>query len=62
MNNVLKLSTLALVATLTTGCSSHSEEIEARLTATEDVAARARARADEAYRRANEALGATREA
>ncbi|MBE0959006.1 hypothetical protein IH773_27030, partial [Escherichia coli] len=50
--NVLKFSALALAAVLATGCSSHSKETEARLTATEDAAARAQARADEAYRKA----------
>ena len=56
MNNVLKFSALALAAVLATGCSSVSKETEARLTATEDAAARAQARADEAYRKADEAL------
>lgn len=51
MNNALKFSALALAAVLATGCSSsHTKEGEARLTATEDAAARAQARADEAYR------------
>ena len=45
MNNVLKFSALALAAVLATGCSSMSKETEARLTATEDAAARAQARA-----------------
>ncbi|MDZ4337223.1 MAG: outer membrane lipoprotei OprI, partial [Pseudomonas sp.] len=55
MNNVLKFSALALAAVLATGCSSISKETEARLTATEDAAARAQARADEAYRKADDA-------
>ena len=55
MNNVLKFSALALAAVLATGCSSVTKETEARLTATEDAAARAQARADEAYRKADEA-------
>jgi uncharacterized protein YceK len=42
MNNVLKFSALALAAVLATGCSSVSKETEARLTATEDAAARAK--------------------
>ena len=58
MNNVLKFSALALAAVLATGCSSVSKETEARLTATEDAAARSQARADEAYRKADEALAA----
>ena len=58
MNNVLKFSALALAAVLATGCSSMSKETESRLTATEDAAARAQARADEAYRKADEALAA----
>lgn len=58
MNNVLKFSALALAAVLATGCSSVSKETEARLTATEDAAARAQARADEAYRKADDALAA----
>ena len=52
MNNVLKFSALALAAVLATGCSSVSKETEARLTATEDAAARSQARADEANERA----------
>ena len=56
MNNVLKFSALALAAVLATGCSnSMTKESEARLTATEDAAARAQARADEAYSKADEA-------
>ena len=62
MNNVLKFSALALAAVLATGCSSMSKETEARLTATEDAAARAQARADEAYRKADEALAAAQKA
>ena len=61
MNNVLKFSALALAAVLATGCSnSMTKESEARLTATEDAAARAQARADEAYSKADEALAAAR--
>ena len=57
MNNVLKFSALAFAAVLATGCSnSMTQEGEARLTATEDAAARAQARADEAYSKADEAL------
>ena len=52
MNNALKFSALALAAVLATGCSSASKETEARLTATEDAAARSQARADEANERA----------
>ena len=62
MNNVLKFSALALAAVLATGCSSMSKETEARLTATEDAAARAQARADEAYRKADDALAAAQKA
>jgi hypothetical protein len=62
MNNVLKLSALALAAVLATGCSSMSKETEARLTATEDAAARAQARADEAYRKADDAMAAAQKA
>ena len=62
MNNVLKFSALALAAVLATGCSSTSKETEARLTATEDAAARSQARADEAYRKADEALAAAQKA
>ncbi len=62
MNNVLKFSALALAAVLATGCSSVSKETEARLTATEDAAARAQARADEAYRKADDALAAAQKA
>lgn len=61
MTNVLKFSALALAAVLATGCSS-SSEIESRLTANEDAAARAQARADEAYRKADEALAAAQKA
>tara|TARA_R110000782_G_C14542294_1_gene383921 strand:- start:118 stop:519 length:402 start_codon:yes stop_codon:yes gene_type:complete len=62
MNNVLKFSALALAAVLATGCSSMSKETEARLTATEDAAARAQARADEAYRKADDAMAAAQKA
>lgn len=55
MNKALKFSALALAAVLVTGCSSHSKEVDARLTAAEDTATRAQARADEAYRLADEA-------
>ena len=61
MNNALKLSALALVAVVATGCSN-TKEIEARLTANEDASARAQARADEAYRKADEALSAAQKA
>ena len=60
MNNVLKVSALALAAALATGCAS--SETEARLTAVEDSAARAQARADEAYNKADEALAAAQKA
>jgi hypothetical protein len=62
MNNVLKFSALAMAAVLATGCSSMSQESEARLTASEDAAARAQARADEAYRLADEAMAAAQKA
>ncbi|EQM77819.1 Major outer membrane lipoprotein [Stutzerimonas stutzeri MF28] len=63
MNNVLKFSALAFAAVLATGCSnSMTKESEARLTATEDAAARAQARADEAYSKADEALQAAQKA
>jgi hypothetical protein len=54
MNNVLKFSALALAAVLATGCSSASKETEARLTATEALAAAQKAQqtADEANERA----------
>ena len=55
MNNALKFSALALAAILATGCSSVSKETEARLTATEDAAARSQARADEALAAAQKA-------
>ena len=51
MNNVFKLSAIALAAVLATGCSN-TKEIEARVTAVEDSSARAQARADEANERA----------
>ncbi|MBB4866830.1 hypothetical protein HNP46_005737 [Pseudomonas nitritireducens] len=62
MKNVLKFSALAMAAVLATGCSSHSKEFEARLTAADDVAAKANARAEEAYTRADEALAAAQKA
>lgn len=63
MNNVLKFSALALAAALATGCSNTlTQEAESRLTATEDAAARAQARADEAYSKAEEALAAAAKA
>ena len=61
MNNVFKLSAIALAAVLATGCSN-TKEIEARVTAVEDSSARAQARADEAYSKADEALAAAHKA
>ncbi|WP_462383184.1 Lpp/OprI family alanine-zipper lipoprotein [Pseudomonas sp. Marseille-QA0892] len=62
MNSVLKFSALALAAVIAAGCSSVSTETDARLTAIEDAAARAQARADEANRKAEEALATANKA
>jgi hypothetical protein len=61
MNNALKFSALALAAVLATGCSS-TKELDARVTANENAAARAQARADEAYSKADQALTAAQKA
>jgi hypothetical protein len=61
MKTALKLSALALAGVLVTGCSL-SKEDAARITASEDASARAQARADEAYNKANEALSAAQRA
>lgn len=61
MTTALKISAVALAALLAAGCSN-TKEIEARLTANEDATARAQARADEAYRKADEAVAAAQKA
>lgn len=61
MNNVFKLSAIALAAVLAAGCSN-TKEIEAKITAVEDSSARAQARADEAYSKADEAMAAAQKA
>lgn len=62
MKTALKLSALALAGVLATGCSGLTKEADARITASEEAAARAQARADEAYNKANEALSAAQRA
>jgi|SRR5690554_651976 hypothetical protein len=61
MKTALKLSALALAGILATGCSL-TKEADARITASEQAAAQAQARADEAYNKANEALSAAQRA
>lgn len=64
MKTTLTLTAAALAALLLTGCSNtqHHEQTTARLSATETATARAQARADEAYRKAEEALAAAQRA
>lgn len=64
MNTVLKLSALSLVALLAVGCSSNQYQTEtnARLSANENATARAQSTADEANRKADEALMAAKRA
>lgn len=60
MKHILNVSAVALVAVLAAGCANtqYQEETTSRLSATETSAARAQARADEAYRKAEEAMAA----
>lgn len=64
MNIVLKLSALSLAAMLTIGCSTnqHQAETNTRLSANENATARAQSTADEANRKADEALMAAKRA
>lgn len=64
MNTALKLSALSLAALLAVGCSSnqYQEETSSRLSANENAAARAQSTADEANRKAEEALAAAQRA
>lgn len=64
MKTTFKLAALGLAAALATGCSSSmtKEEIQSRLSAADDAAARAQARADDAYSRADEAMAAAQKA
>ncbi|MCK9238015.1 MAG: Lpp/OprI family alanine-zipper lipoprotein [Thiopseudomonas sp.] len=59
MKNIIKLSALALAGALTVGCAGVSSE---QVTAIENTAASAQARADQAYNKANEALAAAQRA
>ena len=59
MRNALKVSAISLAALLAVGCSTNEhqhQQTEARMSATESSIARAQARADEAYRMAEEAM------
>ncbi len=64
MNTALKFSALSLVALLAVGCSSNQYQAETntRLSANENATARAQSTADEANRKANEALTAAKRA
>jgi len=64
MNIALKLSALSLAGLLIAGCSSnqYQEETSTRLSANENAAARAQSTADEANRKADEALAAAQRA
>lgn len=64
MKTLMKLSALPLAALLLAGCASnqYSEETTARLSANENAAARAQSTADEANRKADEALAAAKRA
>lgn len=64
MKTALKLSALPLAALLLVGCAGnqHHEETVSRLSANENAAARAQSTADEANRKADEALAAAQRA
>ena len=63
MKTALKVSAVALAALLAAGCSNSMEkELSARVAANENATASAQARADEAYRKAEEALAAAQRA
>ena len=64
MKTALKLSALSMAALLAVGCASNKgyEETSARLSANENAAARAHSTADEANRKAEEALAAAQRA
>lgn len=64
MKTLLKLSALPLAALLLAGCagSQHHDETISRLSANENAAARAQSTADEANRKADEALAAAQRA
>ena len=65
MRNALQISAITLAALLAAGCSTNNQQaqqMEARLSATETSVARAHARADEAYRMAEEAMAAAQTA
>lgn len=64
MKTALKLSALSMAALLAVGCASNKgyEETSARLSANENAAARAQSTADEANRKAEEALAAAKRA
>ena len=63
MKTALKVSAVALAALVAAGCSNSMEkELSARVAANENATASAQARADEAYRKADEALAAAQRA
>ncbi len=64
MKTALKLSALSMAALLAVGCASNKgyEETSARLSANENAAARAQSTAEEANRKAEEALAAAQRA
>jgi hypothetical protein len=62
MNTFVKFSALALAAAIASGCSSQTKEQAALLTATNEAVAIAQARADEAFKKADEALVAAQKA
>ncbi|GAA6129804.1 MULTISPECIES: Lpp/OprI family alanine-zipper lipoprotein [Halopseudomonas] len=63
MKTALKVSAVALATLLAAGCGNSMEkEMSARVAANENATASAQARADEAYRKAEEALSAAQRA
>mgnify|MGYP001195756427 CR=1 FL=1 len=63
MKTFTKLAAVSLVALMATGCSNKwQSETDTRVSANEEAAARAQARADEAYTRATEALNTAKQA
>lgn len=64
MKYLFSVSAIAVSAVLAAGCTSaqYQEETTSRLTVAETAAARAQARADEAYTQAQEALATAKRA
>ena len=63
MKTFTKLAAVSLVALMATGCSNKwQEQMDTRVSANEEAAARAQARADEAFVRATDAFSIAQQA